>query len=189
MTSLVPCETGRLQRTPGLVLGPFYPLHCPGMGDVWTPHDMCADVNRSIEIRGRILNLAGAPVADALVEVWHADASGHYRHPSAMTRASEDPGFKGCGALRTDAAGRYAFATLKPGAYAEGVRWRAPHVHFQVTGFRDRLVTQMFFPGETLNETDFWYGSIGEISRLVAKALADTSGRLLFGWDIVLSTG
>ena len=125
----------------------------------------------------------------ALVEVWQADESGRYQHPSAPDPAAPGEGFIGCGAQRTDAQGRYFFRTLKPGAYVEAGQTRAPHIHFQVTGRCDRLVTQMFFADEALNAVDRWYSAIPNPQRLVATVSQRTPHSLRLVWDIVLPTG
>lgn len=73
---------------------------------------------------------------------------------------------------------------------------RTPHIHFEVHGATDRLVTQMFFPGEKLNSTDNILRNIGnEAARAaaIARQLPPTRdigpGEVLFGWDIVLLSG
>jgi protocatechuate 3,4-dioxygenase, beta subunit len=181
-----------LLRTPNLILGPFYPLAppAPAGAELWCAHQARQDRRvQPVEVSGRVINLGGIPVASALVEAWQSDERGRYHHPSAPKPAPDDAGFVGYGALRTDASGRYCFRTLKPGAYVEGARRRAPHIHFQVTGAHDRLVTQMFFPHEPLNAEDHWYRAANRSQQLVATVVRDTPERLQLSWDIVLSTG
>ena len=179
------------RRTPGLNLGPFYPLRPPAYasGDLWVQQAGSDRRVQSVAISGRVVNLAGCAVVDALVEVWQADEGGRYHHPSAPQPALDDPGFVGYGALRTDTSGGYRFRTLKPGAYSEVALQRAPHIHFQVTGAYDRLVTQMFFPGEPLNAHDPWYRATTRAHQLVACVTHHTPEMLQLSWDIVLSTG
>jgi protocatechuate 3,4-dioxygenase beta subunit len=94
--------------------------------------------------------------------------------------------------LRTDGDGRYAFTTIKPGPYptARG-DMRAPHIHFEIHGAADRKVTQLFFPGEPLNEQDRHLRSVRRPETLIATLSApSSSGSILAAsWDIVLTTG
>jgi Tripartite tricarboxylate transporter family receptor/Dioxygenase len=157
--------------TPSLILGPFYPPHPPvhAGSTLWAPAPGHSRRLQLVEIGGRVINAAGMAVCDALVEIWQADECGRYGHPGAPQPAPADPTFARYGALRTDACGLYRFHTLKPGAYGDGAKRRAPHVHFQVTGLQDRLVTQMFFPDEPLNAGDHWYRSVKRPQDLVAR--------------------
>src|SRR5262249_24615536 len=106
-----------------------------------------------------------------------------------------DPNFQGYGVQITDAEGRYRFKTIKPGAYPVSAdRVRTPHIHFDVTGQKDRLVTQMYFPNEPLNEKDFIFNTLGsDKDAAIGKVLAPTKelepDSLLVTWDIVLNKG
>ena len=76
-----------------------------------------------------------------------------------------DPNFSGGGRCLTDADGRYRFVTIKPGAYPWGNHenaWRPAHIHFSVFGrqFVQRLVTQMYFPGDPLFAYDPIFTSV-----------------------------
>lgn len=130
-----------------------------------------------IHIAGRILDEDGRPVPDAVVELWQANAAGRYRHALDQRAAPLDPDFIGNGRIRTGADGSYAFFTIRPGAYPVPVQdtwWRPPHVHFSVLGpsSLSRLVTQMYFPGDPLNEFDRILQSIPDArakDRLIAK--------------------
>ena len=106
-----------------------------------------------IVVSGRVLDESGRPIRGALVEVWQANAGGRYRHEVDQHPAPLDPNFSGGGRVRTDDAGSYRFVTIKPGAYPWGNHenaWRPAHIHFSVFGraFSQRLVTQMYFPGD-----------------------------------------
>jgi protocatechuate 3,4-dioxygenase, beta subunit len=121
-------------------------------------------------VMGRVLNLAGEPVRNATVEVWQANTSGRYTHPSDPNPAPLDPNFEGSAILATDQEGRYRFKTIKPGAYPAGPDLMRPaHIHFQVTGRQDRLVTQMYFEDDPHNETDPFLNSAGRKELLVTK--------------------
>lgn len=108
-----------------------------------------------INVSGRLLDGEGRPVAGQLVEVWQANAAGRYAHDVDQHPAPLDPNFAGAGRCLTDAGGRYRFVTVKPGAYPwrnHPNAWRPAHIHFSVFGraFTERLVTQMYFPGDPL---------------------------------------
>jgi protocatechuate 3,4-dioxygenase beta subunit len=150
-----------------------------------------------IQVSGRVLDEDGRPVAGAIVEIWQANAAGRYVNPLDQRDAPLDPNFVGNGRCRTDAQGRYAFFTIKPGAYPvpdSGRWWRPPHIHFSVLGpgSLSRLVTQMYFPGDPLNALDRLILSIPDReaqARLVARAVhpAEIEGEWLgFAHDMVL---
>jgi protocatechuate 3,4-dioxygenase beta subunit len=88
-----------------------------------------------------------------------------------------DPNFTGAGACLTDGEGRFRFVTIKPGAYPWANHpnaWRPAHIHFSVLGrsFTERIVTQMYFPGDPLLEHDPIFNSIGAAAAradLIAK--------------------
>jgi protocatechuate 3,4-dioxygenase beta subunit len=124
---------------------------------------------------GRVLNLAGEPVRNAKVEVWQTNAHGRYTHPSDPNPAPLDPNFEGSAVLTTDSDGRYRFKTIKPAAYPAGPdNFRPAHIHFQVSGRQDRLVTQMYFEGDPYNATDASLNSAGRKEVLITKLIAPT---------------
>ncbi len=118
-----------------------------------------------IIVSGRVLGSDGKPLAGQLIEVWQANAAGRYHHDVDQHDAPLDPNFTGAGRCLTDADGVYRFVTVKPGAYPWGNHpnaWRPRHIHFSLFGraFTDRLVTQMYFPGDPLFAFDPIYQSI-----------------------------
>ena len=97
----------------------------------------------------------GKPIPDGFLEIWQANAAGRYVDPGDDHPAPLDPNFAGAGRAVTDDEGRYRFVTIKPGAYPwrnHPNAWRPAHIHFSVfgTAFTQRLVTQMYFPGDYL---------------------------------------
>ena len=118
-----------------------------------------------IIVVGRVLDEAGRPVHNALVEVWQANACGRYIHKVDQHPAPLDPNFTGAGRCLTDKNGEYRFITIRPGAYPwrnHENAWRPAHIHFSVfgTNFLQRLVTQMYFPGDPLFPLDPIFNSI-----------------------------
>jgi protocatechuate 3,4-dioxygenase beta subunit len=186
------------KRTPLQTLGPFYP--------VLKPLDQDADLTtiagkpgraegQVIHVMGRVVNLEGQPVQGASVEIWQANAHGRYNHPSDTNPAPLDPHFEGFAVLTTDEEGRYRFKTIKPGAYpASADRMRPPHIHFDVTGKSNRVVTQMYFAGEPWNDKDpALQGAGANKERLIVTLQPPTQGlepdALAAVWDIVLDRG
>ncbi|MGK5557020.1 protocatechuate 3,4-dioxygenase subunit beta [Actinomadura kijaniata] len=150
-----------------------------------------------IIVTGRLLDSTGRPVPGALVEVWQANATGRYAHLRDQHPAPLDPNFTGAGRTITDAEGRYRFVTIKPGAYPwrnHHNAWRPAHIHFSVfgTAFTQRLVTQMYFPGDPLFAHDPIFQSIPDEKarqRLVSRFDLDTTvpeWALGYQFDIVL---
>ncbi|MFN3278345.1 MAG: protocatechuate 3,4-dioxygenase subunit beta [Paracoccus hibiscisoli] len=112
-------------------------------------------VGERIIVHGRVLDENARPVPGTLVEIWQANAGGRYRHKKDSYLAPIDPNFGGCGRVLTDDQGRYAFRTIKPGAYPWRNwvnNWRPAHIHLSVFGraFSQRLITQMYFEGDPL---------------------------------------
>jgi protocatechuate 3,4-dioxygenase beta subunit len=150
-----------------------------------------------IIVTGRVLDSGGRPVPDTLVEIWQTNAAGRYIHLRDQHPAPLDPNFTGAGRCLTDSAGRYEFVTIKPGAYPwrnHQNAWRPAHIHFSVFGraFTQRLVTQMYFPGDPLFAYDPIFQSVPDEKareRMVARFDIDTTKpewALGYQWDIVL---
>jgi protocatechuate 3,4-dioxygenase beta subunit len=118
-----------------------------------------------IVVSGRVTDDRGRPVRNTLVEIWQANAAGRYAHQVDQHPAPLDPNFTGAGRCLTDDVGRYRFVTIKPGAYPWGNHpnaWRPQHIHFSLFGraFTERLVTQMYFPGDPLMAFDPIFQSV-----------------------------
>jgi protocatechuate 3,4-dioxygenase, beta subunit len=166
--------TTALPRTPDQILGPFYPLK-----EMAKTADLTRVPGRNgrasgqvLNVIGRVLNSAGDPVRGATVEVWQANSHGRYTHPSDTNPAPLDANFDGSAVLTTDAEGRYRFTTIKPAAYPAGPnRMRPAHIHFQVSGRQNRLVTQMYFENDPYNGTDAFLNSAGRTELLITKFL------------------
>jgi len=181
--------------TPSQTVGPFFhaALHRAG----W--NDLTAGGARGerIAIEGRVLDGDGLPCDDALIEIWQANAAGRYLHRVDQHPAPLDPNFTGGGRVLTDDEGRYRFITIKPGAYPwknHHNAWRPQHIHLSVFGraFTERLVTQMYFPGDPLFAYDPIYQSVRDPKareRMISTFdLANTKPEwaLAYSFDIVL---
>jgi protocatechuate 3,4-dioxygenase beta subunit len=190
-----------------LVLLPerFRDLAGPAFGDD-EPDPADADLTRRGEseplgeriiVQGRVLDEDGRPIRRALVEVWQANAAGRYRHEIDQHAAPLDPNFDGAGRCLTDGEGRYRFVTIKPGAYPwqnHENAWRPAHIHFSLFGraFVQRLVTQMYFPGDPLIDYDPIFQAVRDPAArelLIAKfdlGVTRPEWALGYTWDIVL---
>lgn len=155
-----------------------------------------APLGERIIVTGRVLNENGRPLANTLVEIWQANAAGRYIHVVDQHAAPLDPNFFGGGRCLTDSEGRYRFLTIKPGAYPWGNHrnaWRPNHIHFSLFGhqFGQRLITQMYFPGDPLLALDPIYLGVPAKSRerMVARFSIDVTEEgyaLGYIFDIVL---
>jgi protocatechuate 3,4-dioxygenase beta subunit len=150
-----------------------------------------------IIVAGRVVDEDGRPVPHALIEIWQANAAGRYRHEVDRHPAPLDPNFTGAGRTLTDGEGAYRFVTIKPGAYPwrnHPNAWRPAHIHFSLFGraFTQRLVTQMYFPGDPLFEFDPIFHSVRDANArelLVARfdlGTTEPEWALAYRFDIVL---
>ncbi len=150
-----------------------------------------------INVSGRLLDSGGRPLAGSLVEVWQCNAAGRYAHQADQHPAPLDPNFTGAGRCLTDADGYYRFRTIRPGAYPwrnHPNAWRPAHIHFSVfgRGFAERLVTQMYFPGDPLLAFDPIFQSVRDPAgrqRLVSSFDWDTTEEefaLGYRFDVVV---
>ena len=115
--------------------------------------------NTRIVVSGRVLDENGRPLPGLLIEIWQANAAGRYNHRVDQHDAPIDPNFTGAGRVLTDAQGHYRFLTIKPGEYPwrnHHNAWRPAHIHFSLfgQGLVQRLITQMYFPGDPLLDYD-----------------------------------
>ena len=184
----------RLTEVTGPLLG--IDLIAPADGDLTRQHAGEPQGQRII-LTGRVLDSDGRPIPDTLIEIWQTNAAGRYRHSREHHPAPLDPNFTGVGRAMTDAGGNYRFITIQPGAYPWGNHhnaWRPAHIHFSLFGraFTQRLVTQMYFPGDPLQPIDPIFNSVPgpkARERMVAQfdiGLTQPEWALGYRWDIVL---
>ncbi|HEX6330309.1 MAG TPA: protocatechuate 3,4-dioxygenase subunit beta [Actinomycetota bacterium] len=136
----------------------------PGESDLTTGR-AGEPIGERIIMTGRVSDREGRPVRNALIEIWQANAAGRYVHHVDRHPAPLDPNFTGAGRCLTDDEGRYRFVSVKPGPYPwrnHDKAWRPSHIHFSLFGrsFVDRLITQMYFPGDPLFGQDPIFNSV-----------------------------
>jgi protocatechuate 3,4-dioxygenase alpha subunit len=190
-------DLGYLKESPSQTAGPYVHIGCTpnfsGIEGVY-PADLGAVMvnertkGEPITVTGRILDGLGAPLRDALVEIWQADGNGLYNSP-AETRGSADPNFTGWGRCPTDLdTGVFTFETIKPGRVPfAGGKMQAPHITFWIVarGINIGLHTRMYFADEAAaNAEDPVLARIEHRVR-VATLIAPRSGNT-FTFDIRL---
>ena len=183
--------------TPSQTIGPFFALGLVGSSEddlaCRAPGGARAQ-GIPIVVTGRVTDEAGKGVRKALVEVWQANRWGKYEHPDDVTDAPLDPAFKGWGRMLTDEEGRYRFRSIRPGAYPNPGydNWmRPPHIHYSIfaAGLMQRLITQLYFPDEPLNDVDPILNGVEDLDArgaLVAHRVGTEQGAEAYAFDIVL---
>ena len=181
-----------LVRTPRQTEGPFYPDKLP----LDTDNDLLV-INEGItpavgeitHLGGRILDPSGAPIRNAIIEIWQVDNNGAYIHSADPNKSKRDSHFQGFGRFLTSSTGEYYFRTIKPVPYPG----RTPHIHVKVLkGGKELLTTQCYVKGEERNERDGIYRSIRdpkarESVTIDFSPLPDSKiGELVARFDVVL---
>jgi protocatechuate 3,4-dioxygenase, alpha subunit len=171
--------TETLGLTPSQTVGPY--LHIGLLRNLLGPNLLDPADPRAVRIRGRLLDGAGEPVPDGLVEIWQANAAGRYAHPAdARDELPLEDGFTGFGRSGTVDDGRFEFVTVKPGR----VPWpagglQAPHICVGVfsRGLLKRLSTRLYFPDEAeANGADPVLSALEPDERATLVAVADDVG-------------
>ena len=187
----------RLPQTISETTGPrFTPALFPEIGDL-TKQAAGAPLGERIIVAGRVPDEDGRPIPATMIEIWQANAAGRYAHPRDTHDAPADPNFPGEGRIFTDAEGNYRFVSIKPGAYPwrnHHNAWRPIHIHLSLfgEGFAQRLITQMYFPGDPLLPLDPVFNAVPDAAardRLVSRfdlALTEPEWALGYRFDIVL---
>ena len=137
-----------LGQTPSQTVGPYLAI-----GLTWEDGEYAVEPGRpgAFWLRGRLLDGAGEPVPDGMVETWQADPDGRFDHPDDPRGVARTPGFRGFARSLTDPDGRWAVHTLKPGPVPDGLGgMQAPHIDVSVfaRGLLDRVVTRVYFADE-----------------------------------------
>jgi protocatechuate 3,4-dioxygenase beta subunit len=182
-------------RTPEQILGPYFPTGISPMtsGDLTSKSGGAGRaLGEIVEIGGRVVNVENEPIRGARILVWQANCFGRYAHPNDLTKAPLDPNFHGFGEVHSNESGSYRIRTVKPGAYPAMDGWtRAPHIHFEVYGQFERLVTQMYSPGESLNREDRFLLSSRRPDLLIARTVPSNPALVsqTLRFDISLARG
>lgn len=185
------------RQTPSQTIGPFFayaltpePYGRPGIVGNRLAGE--AAEGERIRIEGRLLDGAGEPVTDALLEIWQADSRGRYAHPADdRPEPPRDPAFRGFGRAGTDERGGFVFETVKPGPVpGRGNALQAPHINLIVSarGMLDHVFTRIYFSDETeANETDPVLGVVEPARRgtLIATR-RESAGGAIYRFDIHL---
>jgi protocatechuate 3,4-dioxygenase, alpha subunit len=173
----------RLIPTASQTAGPFFKfgLDRPGWTDLTEGGKAKGE---AIRIEGRVLDGDGAPVPDALLEIWQANAVGKYAHAEDRQEKPLDPHFRGFGRCSTDKEGHYHFTTIRPGAVpGRGNAMQAPHINLRVfaRGLLKHVTTRLYFAGEPMNRNDPVLSSIEGPARqqtLIAAASKAGAGTI-----------
>jgi protocatechuate 3,4-dioxygenase, alpha subunit len=143
--------------TPSQTVGPYFSMRLP-----WAegPYVVPEGTPGAVTIYGRLLDGAGDPIPDGLIETWQADPAGRFAHPADPRGPVPDGdlAFRGFGRCPTGHDGSWKIVTLKPGPLPTGDgQTEAPHLTVSVfaRGALDRSVTRIYFPDETTaNDAD-----------------------------------
>jgi protocatechuate 3,4-dioxygenase, alpha subunit len=167
----------KLKETPSQTAGPYVHIGLtPNFSEIKGvyPEDlgstmlMPETVGERIVVSGRVIDGAGAPVGDAVVELWQADASGSYAAPMGPGSNSA-PVFGGWGRQPVSAEGVFSFETIKPGrVMGPDGKLMAPHVALWIVarGINIGLQTRLYFEDEAeANASDFVLGRIADPRR------------------------
>jgi len=168
----------KLGVTPAQTIGPFFHYALPYDDGSVIAHEGVP--GEHIVVEGRVLDGAGAPVPDALVEVWQANAAGRYDHPDdARGDIALTNGFRGFGRVPTDKEGRFRFQTIKPGPVpGPGNTLQAPHLMVTIfaRGLLNHVTTRIYFADDEHNDNDPILALIPEAERkatLIASRAVD----------------
>lgn len=168
--------------TASQTVGPFFHLGCTEhspVGSLVTPETK----GERIRITCRVLDGDGAPVNDAMIEIWQANVLGKYNHPEDLQQKEIDPAFPGFGRLATDETGACTFETIRPGRVPgnEG-SLQAAHINVSVfaRGVLKRLATRIYFAGDPAAENDPILGLVPADRRHTLLAKQDRPGEWSF---------
>ena len=171
--------TESLGLSPSQTAGPYLSIGL--LRDVITPHVVDPADPRAIRIRGTLLDGAGEPVPDGMIETWQANAAGRYNHPvDDRAEPALEQGFLGFGRSGTVDAGRFEIVTVKPGPVPwPAGRIQAPHLEVGVfaRGLLKHAVTRLYFPDEEdANAVDPVLSRLDEAARSTLVAVAEDGG-------------
>ncbi len=181
-----------LTKTPKQTEGPFYPTKLP----LDTDNDLLIindginpGVGTITHLTGKVLDMKGNPIRNALVEIWQCDNNGAYLHMGSDNNVKRDKNFQGFGRFLTGSTGEYYFRTIKPVPYPG----RAPHIHVKIKkGGKELLTTQCYIKGHEGNARDGIWKSVRDekardsITVEFASMKESKIGEVAAKFDIVL---
>lgn len=183
-----------MRQTPWVTQGPLYPRHLPLDVDndlIKISDSVTPAVGEITHLSGRLLDLHGEPVRNAIVEIWQVDNTATYlQERSRKPAGAFDAHFQGFGRFETGSSGEYYFRTIKPIPYPTRP---APHIHFlvKVKG-RETFTTQLYIKGHPGNARDQIYRGLGDsqtreaVTVEFAPIKESRIGELAAKFDIVL---
>lgn len=179
--------TATLGLAASQTVGPFFQI---GLEDLYqTDLTVPGIIGIVITISGKILDADLLPVPDALVEIWQSNSFGKYAHPDDDQDKPLDPGFTGFGRCPTNSGGAFQFRTIKPGLVpsSTGVP-QAPHINVSIfmRGLLNRLVTRIYFAGDSMNGADEVLSLVDPVRRPTLLAQPDQVLPQVYYWDVVL---
>jgi protocatechuate 3,4-dioxygenase alpha subunit len=174
-----------LSPTPSQTVGPYFALGLDALNNNQLSGPGIAGA--AIVISGRMFDGNGAPVPDAVLEIWQANSNGRYAHPEDTRELALEQNWRGFGRIPTDASGRFQLTTVKPGTVpGPGVSTQAPHIVVLIgmRGLLRHLMTRIYFPGEPANDHDPILALVPAERRQTLIARPHDGGAL--EWNIVL---
>jgi protocatechuate 3,4-dioxygenase alpha subunit len=183
--------------TPSQTVGPFFkygltPNRQYNWNDAFTADLVTSDASgERIRVEGTVYDGDGAPVPDCMLEVWQADAQGHFADPQDK-RALQNTKFRGFGRCGTDGDGRYFFDTIKPGTVPDpDGKPQAPHLLLAVfaRGMLRHLYTRIYFDGEAANGSDPVLALVPSDRRVTLIAKRQAGGNAVYKLDLRLQGG
>ncbi|HXM95146.1 MAG TPA: protocatechuate 3,4-dioxygenase subunit alpha [Candidatus Dormibacteraeota bacterium] len=174
------------RATPSQTVGPFFSL---GLEHLYATNLAPPDSSQpTVLIKGNILDGAGLPVPDAVMEIWQADSHGKYVQAKGAQDKTKQS-FEGFGRVPTNDDGAFRFTTIKPGCVpGPGGNVQAPHLVISIftRGLLKRLVTRIYFPNEPANTADFVLNLVEPERRATLIARQSSEGTSVLEWNVVL---
>lgn len=156
------------------ILGPFYRENAPTRMNLIVG----SQAGTSLNITGKIYGEdCETPLADATLDIWHADDAGEYDNSS--------PDYLFRGKVKTDSDGTYQFDTIVPGKYLNGSNYRPSHIHFKITASGHKeLTTQLYFAGDPDIPADTWASDESAEERIIT--LEDSGNGKMSNFNVKL---
>lgn len=170
-----------LSQTPSQTVGPFFAIGLVQEAEHILTNDQT--LGERISIQGQVLDRDGAPIIDAMVEIWQPDANGVFPHPNDPNHAAADPNLKNFGRSKTEEDGAFRFDTIKPGAIGDA----APYinVHVFARGMLIHATTRIYFSDEAANDVDPVLNTVpAERKHTIIAQRSEQNGVAIYHFDI-----